>query len=293
MKATTAIGIVVAFVGLALGATMEGSQLPAFFNVPALVIIMSGTIGAVMASNSFDAMKAIPTLYKKAISGAVPDLMERAQLLASLAEKARREGLLALDDEVAKIDDEYVKKGLQLIVDGTDADVVADVLEIEAEAMGARHGVSAGLGGGAGAGGARHGVSAKVFKDAGGFSPTIGIIGTVMGLIHVLENLDNPETLGPAISGAFIATLYGVAMANIIFLPTANRLAGLSKAEVELRTLTLEGILGIQAGDNPRILAEKLLSFIPPAVRNAEQAESGASAAAPAAAGVESLAEAA
>jgi chemotaxis protein MotA len=273
MKATTAIGIVVAFVGLALGATMEGSQLPAFLNVPALVIIMSGTIGSVMASNSFEAMKAIPTLYKKAMSGDVPDLNERAQLLVSLAERARREGLLALDDEVSKIDDEYVKKGLQLIVDGTDADVVADVLEIETEAMGARHGVSG-----------------KVFKDAGGFSPTIGIIGTVMGLIHVLENLDNPETLGPAISGAFIATLYGVAMANIIFLPTANRLAGLSKAEMELRTLTLEGLLGIQAGDNPRILAEKLQSFIPPTVRNSA---SESPSAAPAGAGAEAAAEAA
>jgi chemotaxis protein MotA len=276
MKATTAIGIVIAFVGLALGATMEGSQIPAFFNVPAFIIIMSGTIGAVMASNSFEGMKAIPTLYKKAIGGDVPDLNERAQLLVSLAERARREGLLALDDEIGKIDDEFVKKGLQLVVDGTDADVVAEVLEIETEAMGSRHSIAA-----------------KVFKDAGGFSPTIGIIGTVMGLIHVLENLDNPETLGPAISGAFIATLYGVAMANIIFLPTANRLAGLSKAEVELRTLTLEGILGIQAGDNPRILAEKLLSFIPPAVRNGAQEEPGASAAAPAAAAAEPVAEAA
>jgi chemotaxis protein MotA len=275
MKATTAIGIVVAFVGLALGATMEGSQLPAFFNVPALIIIMSGTIGAVMASNSFEGMKAIPTLYKKAMGGAVPDLNERAQLLVGLAERARREGLLALDDEIGKIDDDYVKKGLQLVIDGTDADVVADVLEIETEAMGARHNVAA-----------------KVFKDAGGFSPTIGIIGTVMGLVHVLENLDNPETLGPAISGAFIATLYGVAMANIIFLPVANRLAGLSKAEGELRTLTLEGILGIQAGDNPRILAEKLQSFIPPAVRNAAQ-EQGSSASAGAPAGAEVAAEAA
>src|SRR4029079_15269309 len=162
--------------------------------------------------------------------------------------------------------DQYVKKGLQLIVDGTDADMVAEVLEIETEAMSSRHSVAG-----------------KVFKDAGGFSPTIGITGTVMGLIHVLENLDNPETLGPAISGAFIATLYGVAMANIIFLPTANRLAGLSKAEVELRTLTLEGILGIQAGDNPRILAEKLQSFIPPAMRGAEvESGAGAGAAAPA-----------
>ena len=125
----------------------------------------------------------------------MPDLNERAQLLVGLAERARREGLLALDDEVSKIDDEYVKKGLQLIVDGTDADMVAEVLEIEIEAMAGRHNVMG-----------------KVFKDAGGFSPTIGIIGTVMGLIHVLENLDNPETLGPAISGAFIATLYGVAI---------------------------------------------------------------------------------
>jgi chemotaxis protein MotA len=274
MKATTAIGIVVAFVGLALGATMEGSQLPAFFNVPALIIIMSGTIGAVMASNSFENMKAIPTLYKTAIGGAVPDLNERAQLLVGLAERARREGLLALDDEIGNIDDEFVKKGLQLVVDGTDADMVAEVLEIETEAMAGRHGIMG-----------------KVFKDAGGFSPTIGIIGTVMGLIHVLENLDNPETLGPAISGAFIATLYGVAMANVIFLPTANRLAGLSKAEVELRTLTLEGILGIQAGDNPRILAEKLQSFIPPAER--KTAEEGADAKAPAAAGADAVAEAA
>jgi chemotaxis protein MotA len=263
MKATTAIGIVVAFVGLALGATMEGSALPAFFNVPALVIIVSGTLGAVMAGTTFESLKAIPVLYKKAISGAVPDLDERAKLLVGLAERARREGLLALDDELSKIDDEYTRKGLQLVVDGTDADVVAEVLEIETEAMAARH-ASAG----------------SVFKDAGGFAPTIGIIGTVMGLVHVLENLDNPESLGPAISGAFIATLYGVAMANIIFLPTANRLAGLSKAEIELRTLTLEGILGIQAGDNPRILAEKLQSFIPPAIRKGAQESPGASAAA-------------
>jgi chemotaxis protein MotA len=276
MKATTAIGIVIAFVGLALGATMEGSQIPAFFNVPALIIIMSGTIGAVMASNSFDNMKAIPTLYKTAIGGAVPDLNERAQLLVGLAERARREGLLALDDEIGKIDDEFVKKGLQLVVDGTDADVVAEVLEIETEAMAGRHGVMG-----------------KVFKDAGGFAPTIGIIGTVMGLIHVLENLDNPDTLGPAISGAFIATLYGVAMANVIFLPTANRLAGLSKLEVDLRTLTLEGILGIQAGDNPRILAEKLQSFIPPAMRNGAADGAGASAGAGAGAGADAAAEAA
>src|SRR3954454_8648770 len=143
MKATTAIGIVVAFVGLALGATMEGSQIPAFFNVPALIIIMSGTIGSVMASNSFEGMKAIPTLYKKAMGGAVPDLNERAQLLVGLAERARREGLLALDDEIGKIDDEYVKKGLQLVIAAPAPAAVAAFLETETEARGPRHNVAA------------------------------------------------------------------------------------------------------------------------------------------------------
>ena len=141
--------------------------------------------------------------------------------------------------------------------------MVAEVLEIETEAMAGRHNVAG-----------------KVFKDAGGFSPTIGIIGTVMGLIHVLENLDNPETLGPAISGAFIATLYGVALANVIFLPDGEPPAGLSEAEVELGTLTLEGILAIQAGDNPRILAEKLLVLHPArAARRGREAGAAAGAA--------------
>jgi chemotaxis protein MotA len=114
---------------------------------------------------------------------------------------------------------------------------------------------------------ARHKGGAEVFKAAGGFSPTIGIIGTVMGLVHVLENLSNPSILGPAISGAFIATLLGVGMANVVFLPVANRLKSLSEEEMEERTLLLEGILSIQAGDNPRVVAEKLMSFVPPGER--------------------------
>jgi len=245
MKATTAIGIVVAFVGLALGATMEGSQIPAFFNVPALVIIMSGTIGSVMASNSFEGMKAIPQLYKKAIGGDTPDLNERAQLLVGLAERARREGLLALDDEVSKIDDEYVKKGLQLIVDGTDADMVAEVLEIETEAMSSRHSVAG-----------------KVFKDAGGFSPTIGIIGTVMGLVHVLENLSEPDKLGHLIAGAFVATLWGVMTANVMWLPIGSRITRIGDLEAARMEVVIEGVLAVQAGSNPRVVAQRLESLL-------------------------------
>ncbi len=114
---------------------------------------------------------------------------------------------------------------------------------------------------------ARHHAGVLPFEKAGGFAPTIGIIGTVMGLVHVLQNLSAPATLGPSISSAFIATLMGVASANVIYLPVASRLKAMSAAEVELRTLTLEGILSVQAGDNPRVVADKLTSFVPPAER--------------------------
>src|SRR5947209_7773837 len=258
MKATTVIGIVVAIVGLAMGAMMEGSQIPAFLNIPALLIVLGGMGGATLAGTSMERMKAIPALYKKAMSGERPDLLGQLDLLVGFAERARREGLLALDEEVAELDDEFTRKGLQLVVDGTDPELVREILENEIDGMAARHAAAV-----------------SPFEKAGGFAPTMGIIGTVMGLVHVLQNLAAPSTLGPAISGAFIATLYGVGSANVILLPTANRLKALSAEEVELRTMTLEGILSIQAGDNPRVVTDKLLSFIPPAERALEEPGEG------------------
>ena len=253
MKAATAIGIGVALVALALGAMMEGSKLPAFFNVPAALIVFGGLIGVTLASCGLDAMKSIPRLYKKAMGGDKQDLNAQVDLLVGFAERARREGLLALDEEVNDIDDDFTRKGLQLVVDGTDPELVREILENEIDGMAARH---------------HAGVSP--FEKAGGFAPTLGIIGTVMGLVHVLENLSQPETLGPSISGAFIATLYGVGAANVVLLPVANRLKSMSTEETELRSMTLEGILSIQAGDNPRVVADKLLSFIPPGEREGD-----------------------
>ena len=250
MKATTGIGIVVAVLGLAVGVVLEGGNLAAFLNVPALIIIIAGTAGATVAGTSIDRAKQVPALYKKAMSGEKPDLQAEVDRMVALAEKARREGLLALEDDIEEIPDAFTRKGLQLVVDGTDPELVREILDNEIDGMAARHKLAV-----------------QPFEKAGGFAPTMGIIGTVLGLVHVLENLDRPETLGPAISGAFIATLYGVGSANVIFLPVANRLKMMSEEEVEARTLTLEGILAIQAGDNPRVVADKLLAFVPPAER--------------------------
>src|SRR3954465_9362587 len=261
MKASSAIGLVVAIVGLYLGATMEGSNPMAILSPSAMLIVLGGTLGAVIIGTSFEAIKSIPKMYMKAFNPDVADLNAKVSELVGYAESARRDGLLALDEVTSTIEDPFTKKGLQLVVDGTDPDLVADILEAENDAM-------------------RKRPSAPVqpFATAGGYAPPLGIIGTVFGLVHVLGNLDAPETLGPSISAAFIATLLGVASANVIFLPVGARLKALSAEELQFRNMTLEGILAIQAGDNPRVVAEKLLAYAPPPDRpsDADQATGAA-----------------
>src|SRR5580692_5529170 len=259
MKAATAIGIGVAFAALALSSMMDGTSPAAFLNPEALLIILGGTFGVTLASVGMQSMKRIPSLYKLTFSAEPPDLRGRLDLLVSLADQARREGLLALDAQLSEVEDGFTRNALQLVVDGTDPEMVHAIMEAEVDGMAARHAAAA-----------------APFEKAGGFAPTMGIIGTVLGLVHVLQNLAAPSTLGPSISAAFLATLMGVGSANVIFLPIANRLKAISAEEVELRMMTLEGILSIQAGDNPRRVADKLMSYLPPAERDtADEPESG------------------
>src|SRR3954469_23868839 len=263
MKAFSAIGLAVCIGGLFLGATMEGSNVMAVLSPSAMAIVLVGTLGASMTGASFEAIKAIPKLIQKAFLGEAPDMNARLSELVGYAEKARRDGLLALDEQVGSIEDEFTRKGLQMVVDGTDPDVVTEILELENDNMKKRH----------------KGFT-QPFEKAGGYAPTMGIIGTVFGLIHVLENLAAPETLGPSISAAFVATLLGIASANVFYLPVAARLKGLSEEEHHFRAMTIEGVLAIQAGENPRTIAEKLVTFVPPAQRAADgDAAAGAGAA--------------
>ncbi len=176
--------------------------------------------------------------------------------IVKLAERARREGLLALEDAVKTVEHPFLKRGLQLAIDGTDPEELNDILHAEITAK--KKADKAG---------------SKLFENMGGYAPTIGIIGTVMGLVHVLANLDKPQTLGPAISSAFVATLWGVLSANVIWLPIASRLGRLSAVEAEEMELVVDGVLAIQAGSNPRLVAQKLRSLLPPdEARKAEAA---------------------
>src|SRR5262245_6118880 len=258
MKASSIIGLGIAVLRLFLGPSMEGSNPMAIINPSAMLIVLCGTLGATIIGANFDAVKQIPKSYMKVFNSPVQDLNALVKELVGYAESARRDGLLALDEQTGSIEDPFTRKGLQLVVDGTDPDLVADILEAETTAMKKRHATGR-----------------QPFEKAGGYAPTMGIIGTVFGLIHVLANLDAPETLGPSISSAFIATLIGVASANVIYLPVATKLKQISEEELHARALIVEGILSIQAGDNPRVVQEKLITFVPPAQREAEGDSSG------------------
>ncbi len=263
MKFGTGIGILISIVGIAMGATMEGTNVMVVINIPAILIVLVGTLGATIAACGLPVHIRLPKLYMKALMPPDLDLVGRVNQLVGFADQARRDGLLALDEAVKGIDDPFTRKGVQLVVDGTDPDLVAAVLDAENEAMRKRH------------------VAARApFMQAGALAPTMGIIGTVFGLVNVMNNLNQPSTLGPLIAAAFLATLIGVGSANVVFLPMANRLKELSEAEMHFREMTLEGVLAIQAGDNPRVVAEKLMAYVPPGERPTEEEQEAAKAAA-------------
>src|SRR3954469_8027449 len=185
MKASSLIVLIMAFGALFLGPTMEGSNVMAIINPSAMIIVLGGTLGATICGANFNAARGIPARLRTVRSPPVLALGGRVAELASYAEKARRDGLLALDEQLAGVEDPFTKKGLQLVVDGTDPDLVADVLDAENRAMRKRHAEMV-----------------QPWDKAGGYAPTMGIIGTVFGLVHVLTNLSQPEKLGPMISAA-------------------------------------------------------------------------------------------
>jgi chemotaxis protein MotA len=220
----------------------------------AALIVFGGTFGAAMLSFPMNTFTSMPKLIGLALKKNNENLSEIVRLFTRLAEKARREGLLSLEEESQGISDEFIKKGIMLVVDGQDPDVVRDILEIEIEQTRKRHSTGYGL-----------------LAAMGGYAPTMGIIGTVMGLIEVLRNLSDPSELGGKVAVAFVATFYGIASANILWLPLGSKLKIKSEEEIHVREIMLEGILAVQAGENPRIIRDKLYGFLPPRLRVSEE----------------------
>ena len=250
MDLASIVGIVLAFGSLIASLVLDKGNLMSLLKLSAAILVFGGTIGATMASFALEDFKKLPGLFKIAFTTDSYTPVEIIDTIVSFAEKARREGLLALESDISVMDDEFLKKGVQLIVDGTDPQLVRDILETELSCIEDRH----------------H-KGAAIFETAGGYAPTMGIIGTVMGLVNALGNMEDTSKLGEAIATAFIATLYGVSTANIIWLPLAAKLKGKSSEEILMREVMLEGILSIQAGENPHIVKEKLKAFLAPKMR--------------------------
>ena len=251
MDLATIIGLVLAMAAIFASMILEGGNPMAIFLIPPLMLVFLGTLGACMGGGTMGSMKTAMKWLTYAFTAKPPDHEGVVEPLVKMAEKARREGLLSLESEMDDIEDPFMQRGLQMAVDGTDPDDLYDILMAEVRAKKA----SAALG-------------AAFWTDAGGYAPTIGIVGTVLGLIHVLENLDDPSSLGALIAAAFVATLWGVLSANVMFLPWGKRIKYLAAQEAAKMELIIDGVLAIQAGSNPRVVATKLRSKMTPAGPN-------------------------
>ncbi|HEX5771491.1 MAG TPA: flagellar motor protein [Nocardioidaceae bacterium] len=253
MDRATPIGIGLGMGAIIVANMMEGGSPMSLLLLPPMLLVFGGTIGAALAGGTMaDGKHAVHSL-KRAMVWKQQSPAELVPVCVSLADKARREGLLMLEEAVKDVDDDFLKRGVALAVDGTDPEELREILEAElhAKRLVDKH-------------------SAKFFNAMGGYAPTIGIIGTVMGLVHVLENLSEPDKLGHLIAGAFIATLWGVLSANIMWLPIGSRLTRIGELEASRMELVIEGVMAIQAGSNPRVVAQRLRSLLPEADRDLE-----------------------
>ncbi|HET6464972.1 MAG TPA: flagellar motor protein [Nitrospiria bacterium] len=241
----TILGVVFGLLALLGGQIIEGGNVHSLLQFTAMMIVLGGTFGAVMvqypASKFFEAMKFGFTALKNPSNNS-KDLIAK---IVDYAAIVRKQGILALESKIKQISDPFFRKGVQLLLDGTEPGLLRQILEVDS-AYSEEHLMAA----------------AKVFESAGGYAPTFGIIGAVMGLIHVMENLADPGKLGAGIAVAFVATIYGVGSANLIFLPLSGKLKFKTRMEGITRELIVEGLLSIAAGENPRMIQEKLEGFL-------------------------------
>ena len=252
MKDTwTSMAIGGALMCVLVAMVLDGSS-PAVLIKPApLLLVFGGTFFAATAGYMKSDLKGIKPKLLRATKGDAYDMEVAIQEMSRLAGIAKNSGIIALDKETHSIADPFLRRGIELAVDGTNSEEILDVLENDIASTEARHRMGA-----------------KVFADMGGFAPTLGIIGTVMGLVHVLGNLSDPQSLGPAIGSAFTATLWGVLTANLVWLPISNKLKRASDLEVQIKKMEIEGLLAIQNGASSRFVRTRMESFLAPEMRN-------------------------
>ena len=249
MDFATLIGIVVAF-ALVLISISLGSGLDLFIDYPSMLIVFGGTFGATMVHHPLKEVFAVFKVMRHVFFTRLSNSNDIIPMFVGLAHKSRKEGILALESELETMDDPFLLKGLQLAIDGMEPESIRQILETEVECLEERH---------------RSG--GEILNTMGTLFPSMGMIGTLIGLVQMLKSMADPSTIGPAMAVALLTTFYGAVGANLVCLPMAGKLRKRSKEEVAVKDMLICGILSLAAGDNPRILEQKLLVFVPPALR--------------------------
>ncbi len=229
-----------------------------FFKIDAFIIVMGGTIAATLTQYPLKDFLGVMNVTKKAFLHKAIPVDELIEKLIDLSRRARVEGLLSLEKDIADMDDAFMKKGLQLMVDGTEMEILRQLMNTELDYLEDRHLMGQ-----------------SIFKALAGYAPAFGMVGTLIGLIQMLQSLSDPSKIGAGMAVALVTTLYGVIFANLVFTPIAGKLKERSISEVLTRQLAIEGICSIQAGDNPRLLKDKLLTFLAPKDRKESLGEDG------------------
>jgi len=252
----TLVGVFGAIAMILASIILSGNSIMAFVDIPSLALVLIGSYFALLIayalSDGLGVFAAIGLTFKQPVF----NMQGIIQKMVSFSEKARREGLLALEDELEDLEDEFMKKGLRLVVDGTDATVIRDLLELELGQMQMRHSFKI-----------------KLINMWATLVPGLGMLGTVMGLVGMLRNLDDKASIGPNMALALITTFYGSLFSNVFFIPWANKLGVFDNDEANMKEMIIEGVLSIQSGDNTRILALKLLSYLNPVMRQSLEKE--------------------
>ncbi|RPH51294.1 MAG: motility protein A [Desulfobacteraceae bacterium] len=245
MDIATVAGIISAF-GLVLAAIFMGGGLGLFVDVPSIMIVFGGTLGATMINYPLRQIFGVFKVVKNAFfTNNIPN-KDLIMMFVEFAYKSRKEGILALENEIDKMKEGFLKKGLGLSIDGIEPGAIIDILETEIDFIKSRHSLGA-----------------EIFTTMGSFAPAMGMIGTLIGLIQMLQSMDDPGKIGPAMAVALITTFYGALLSNIVCLPIAGKLRTRSKEEMLSKAMMIQGIISISNGDNPRILERKLKAFVP------------------------------
>ncbi len=250
MDIATILGIFSAF-GLVILAIGSGGGISLFVNIPSLMIVVGGTIGATMINYPLKEVLGSLKVVKNVFFAKKQNTDEISGSFVEFATKARREGILALEPFVHEVENEFMQKGLQLSVDGLEPQTISEILNKEIEAMKGRHQLGA-----------------EIFATLGTFAPALGMIGTLIGLVKMLQSMNEPSKIGPAMAIALLTTFYGSVLANLVFMPISGKLKTRSSEESQLMEMVVSGVVALTNGDNPRILEQKLLVYLPPGKRS-------------------------